>query len=155
MPTAVNNLLVVEQQLWTIALAWPAIASTVRPGNVIRFDGTNGWPDFVKARRAPRDGPELELEIGSGSPDSKAPRTLCIQPNVNTVSFDWTVTAADKKYQEITQVIAELKAAMNAAGVQLGLPAVVARWEESLRPGRSVPQNNRAMVWTQRITIKG
>lgn len=169
MPVATNNLLVVEQRLWVIALAWPALSTpgldtTIRVGNIIRFDGTSGWPDKTKIHRQVADAPELKLEIGGGRPDPKAPRTFCLQPDVTAVAFDWTVTVADKRYGVLTQVLAELKAAMKntdsvlgggvAAGVQLGIPAVVCRWEPEMRPGRA-GDNQRSMVWTMRVVIKG
>lgn len=160
---APNNLLLVEQQLWAIAIAWPALGSVIPPatvpmmlpGNRIRFDQLKIlWP-HAKSRLNAADSVEFELDIPfSGTPD-RAGRTLCIQPDVNTYDYVWKLTAATHQLNAITQAHAELKAAMIAAGTQLGIPAIVARWEQQFRPGRPEEKKDRQILWIQRITIKG
>lgn len=150
-----NNKLVCEQTLWTIALAWPGLTSLIRVGNRTRFDQLGVlWPE-VKPVRQPADSIELKLDYpGRSTPDRGGARTLCLQPNVNTTDFEWTFTANDKRIIDITQALAELRAAMVAAGTQLGIPAIVARWEESERAGKPSAKE-RQVVWVQRVTIKG
>jgi len=154
MPAVANNLLIVEQRLWTVALAWPALASSVRVGNRIRFDQLGIPFPESKGHRAPADSVELKLDVpGLGVPDSRAVATFCLQPDVTTYDFAWTLTANTKQLAAVTQVHAELKAAMVAAGSQLGIPAVVARWRADLRPSRGMP-NERQYVWVQHVTVK-
>jgi hypothetical protein len=161
MSNATNPLLIVERKLWDLVIAWPALSTDttatgyVRPGNRIRFDQLGiPWPE-AKQSRKPADSIELKLDIPGGSrPDRNAARTFCLQPQVNVWEFVWTVSAADKRLNYLTQALAELRACMIAAGTQLGIPGTVARWEEESRPGRG-EVNERVLVWVQKITIKG
>lgn len=133
MPAATDTVLVTEQQLWTLVLAWTPITSVVLPGNRVRLDQLSiPWPE-IKHGRLPADVPALMLEILNSRPDPKAPRTFCLQPDVNVVTFEWTVLGSDRTYNVLTQTLAELKACMKAAGTQLGIPATVARWESEWR----------------------
>lgn len=130
MPAATNNILVVEQRLWVLALAWGGLTDIIDSVNCIRFDQTTTpQPDITRAGRETLDQlPSLRLEIASSTLDPKAPRTFCLQPDVNNVAFDWTAQGTDKNYNTCTQIAAELKACFISAGVQLGIPTVVARW---------------------------
>lgn len=155
MAAAPNNLLTVEQRLWTIALAWPEFANNVKLGNRRRYDlpGVR-WPEQAKPNRQPADYITVDLDYsGRGTLDRGAPRTMCIQPNVRNFDFTWTLIAGDKVLTGITQIYSELMAAMTAAGTQLGIPAIVARWEDSSQPGRSNVKERQIQV-IQRITIK-
>lgn len=166
MPTAAANpLLVVEQALLNLVLAWPGLTQIVAPrsrplllpGNLIRFDGTARWPEGVKPFRQTADGIEFKLDVASGRPDPKGARTLCIQPSVDAVDFTWTLTSPTKQLTDVTQAVAELRACMNAAGVQLGIPATVARWEWAMRPARATGKNPdlfRAIAITQTVYVK-
>jgi hypothetical protein len=168
MPTAaINTELTVYQRLWTVALAWPGLVAVVSPrtrplllpGNVERFDLPAVRNPKVKPALQSADAVTFALDIGNGRPDQRAPRTLCLQPAVDNVDFTWTLTVPTAQILDVTQAEAELRAAMVAAGTQLGIPAVVARWEWARRPG--TPQRpaqagkDRVVTVTQTITIKG
>lgn len=164
MPLATNNILLVEQRLWTLAIAWPGLATAIapatvplmKPGNRIRFDqlGIN-WPELAKSRRNVADSVEFELDVPfNGQPDSRQWRTFCIQGNVNTFDYVWRLSAATHQITDITQAFSELQACMLAAGTQLGIPTIVARWEQQFRPGKPQDIKDRQILWIQRVTIK-
>jgi hypothetical protein len=168
MPTAaINPTLIVYGQLWTIALAHPGLVQVLpgRPvpllksGNVERFDLPTVRNPKVKQALQSADSVTFALDIGSGRPDQRAPRTLCLQPAVDNVDFTWTLTVPTAQILDVTQAEAELRAAMVAAGTQLGIPAVVARWEWARRPGTAQRPaqagKDRVVTVTQTITIKG
>lgn len=135
MPAATNNIDVTQTQLWTLALAWPGLTSIVNTANFIRYDSpTITQPDVTRIGRETLDQlPSLRLEIVSSSLDPKAPRTMCKQPDVNNVAFEWIAQGTNKTYNTCTQIAAELKACFISAGVQLGIPSVVARWTWEMR----------------------
>ena len=164
MPAATDTILTVEQQLWALVMAWPGITSNVRAKNIVRFDNQKvPWPDVktdLGMGKQAADVPEIKLEIISGQPDPKAPRTFCLQPQVRNVVYEWTVLGPDRSYPVITQVFAELRACMVASGTQLGIPTFVAKWEEEFRIQDAPPANDggakrRELHYRMKVNVKG
>lgn len=176
MPTAATNaLFAVEQRLWEILLAWPGLVTAVspatvpilKPGNVERFDQLAiPWPKLKNAYK-PADQVTFSLDVDTSraEPDSRAARTFTQRQDVNNVSFQWELIAADKRLNLITQAMAEWKAAMFntdsigglvPAGVQLGIPQYVARWDWTFRDvSKASEPAIRTYRLTQIITVKG
>lgn len=162
MPAATDTILTTEAHLWAIVDAWTPLAN-IKPGNRIRYDQTTstyGWPDKQIAAKQAGDVPMIWLNILDGRNDPRAARTFCLQAQQVIVTYEWTLLGPDKTYPVLTQALAELRACMNTAGVQLGIPAIVAKWEEEFRledapPAVSGGTKRRQLKYRQRITIKG
>lgn len=165
---AVNNVMVVERRLWTLVLAWPGLVGDrvspplVKTANMVRYDqASTPQPDKAMMHRQTQlQLPELKLELISGRTNPKAPRTFTIQPYVNDVTFLWTIQGSDKNYNTPTQILAELDACFKTAGTQLGIPAVVAKWNSDFRFGLAANQNatidqHREAKLNMVVTIKG
>jgi hypothetical protein len=164
MPAAPNNTLTVYTTLCTLALAWDGLtggaAPLLKPGNLVRHDVAAKPYGRNLPGKLPADVVEIELTVTGEQPDPKAARTFCIQPDIQTVSYEWRILGPDYTLNLLTQAEAELRACMKAAGTQLGIPAIVARWEWAWRPetapkAESGGHQRKQVRITQRITIKG
>lgn len=166
MPAATDNVLLVEQKLWTLLLAWPPLTTTgspslVAPANFIRYDvAANPMPKVNQPLKRDGDIPFLSIVPTSYAMDPRAVRTFCSIQNLRTQKFAHTIVGGNLLITTIGQIRAEIEAAYFTAGPQLGMPASVAKWDfsgryevASLKVAGTA--NRRSITFDLNVTIKG